>query len=245
MFDRNAICARTAASLTARLLASLLLLSLAGCLGDDAEKPDAAPASGGATGSSGDTGGTPPPPPTPTNSAPTISGSPITATKTSVAYSFQPAATDPDGDKLTFEVRAKPRWAAFDTATGKLSGTPVETDAGTYANIEILVSDGKAQAALPAFTITVSPPVIGSATLSWQPPSLNEDGTPLTDLSGYIVRYGKDPANLGQKVSLTNPGLTTVVVENLVEGTWYFTLASVNASGVESRPTGYVSKTIS
>ena len=240
MLSRNVMTARATASVGARLLASVLLLSLAGCLGEDPKKPDPTSTSTGPS----DTGGTTTPPPAPTNNPPTISGSPITATKTSVAYSFQPSASDRDGDALTFEVRGKPRWAAFDTATGKLSGTPSETDAGTYANIEILVSDGKAQAALPAFGITVSPPVIGSATLSWQPPSLNEDGTPLTDLSGYVVRYGKDPAGLDQKISLMNPGLTTVVVENLVEGTWYFTLASVNASGVESRPTGSVSKII-
>jgi hypothetical protein len=34
------------------------------------------------------------------------------------------------------------------------------------------------------------------------------------------------------------------VVENLMEGTWYFSLSSLNSAGVESRPTGYVSKTI-
>ena len=60
---------------------------------------------------------------------------------------------------------------------------------------------------------------------------------------GYPIDQA-DPATLDQKVSLTNPGLTTVVIENLVEGMWYFTLASVNSSGVESQPTGYVSKTI-
>ena len=34
------------------------------------------------------------------------------------------------------------------------------------------------------------------------------------------------------------------VIDNLIEGTWFFTLSSVNASGVESRPTGAVSKII-
>jgi len=225
---------------TRLLLAGVLMFGLTGCFEEDLKDEQAA-----TDGGSGGTGGTTTPPPTTTNRSPSISGSPTTTAKTSIAYSFQPVANDPDGDALTFEVRSKPDWAVFDSSTGKLSGTPADGDTGTYSNIQILVSDGKAQAALPSFTITVSAPVVGAATLSWQPPELNEDGTPLTDLSGYVVRYGKNPAILDQKVSLTNPGLTTVVVENLVEGTWYFTLASVNASGVESRPTGYVTKTIS
>jgi len=225
---------------TRLLLASVLLFGLSGCF---EEEPKDEPAT--TDGGSGGTGGTTTPPPTTTNRSPSISGSPTTTAKTSVAYSFQPVASDPDGDALSFEIRAKPDWATFDGSTGRLSGTPADGDTGTYANIQILVSDGKAQASLPTFTITVSAPVVGAATLSWQPPSLNEDGTPLTDLSGYVVRYGKNPAALDQKISLMNPGLATVVVEYLVEGTWYFTLASVNTGGVESRPTGYVSKIIS
>lgn len=234
----NSLAGKTIAGCSTRLLlASVLLFGLSGCLDDD---PKDEP-----TATDGGTGGTTNPPPTATNRSPSISGSPTTTAKTSVAYSFQPVASDPDGDALSFDILGKPDWASFDGSTGRLSGTPADGDTGTYANIQILVSDGKAQASLPTFTITVSAPVVGAATLSWQPPSLNEDGTPLTDLSGYVVRYGKNPAVLDQKISLMNPGLTTVVVENLVEGTWYFTLASVNTGGVESRPTGYVSKTIS
>jgi len=115
----------------------------------------------------------------------------------------------------------------------------------TYSNIEIKVTDGKAEAALPTFAITVSQPVIGSATLSWAPPATNEDGSALTDLSGYVIRYGKTAGVLDQKIRLNSAGITTVVVENLIEGTWYFTMSSVNAAGIESRPTSYVSKTIS
>jgi len=236
MANGKSLAGKTIVGCGARLLlASVLLFGLSGCFEDEPLVTDD---------TAGDTGGTPPPPGA-TNRSPSISGSPTTTAKTSVAYSFQPVASDPDGDALAFEVRGKPDWATFDSGTGRLSGTPADGDTGTYANIQILVSDGKVQASLPTFTITVSAPVVGAATLSWQPPSLNEDGTPLTDLSGYVVRYGRNPSVLDQRINLANPGLTTVVVENLVEGTWYFTLASVNSSGVESRSTGYVSKTIS
>lgn len=220
-----------------RLLAMVLFLGLSGCLSDEPKKADVP------TGNA--SGGTTTPPPATSNRAPTISGSPVTTAKTSVAYSFQPSAADADGDPLTFAIRGKPSWASFSIATGRLSGTPGAADAGTYANIEILVSDGQAQAVLPAFSITVVPPVVGSATLNWQPPTYNEDGTALVDLAGYVVRYGNNPASLDKALSLTNPGLTSVVIEDLVEGTWYFALVAVNSSGIESRPTAAVAKTIS
>lgn len=235
--------ASTTTTLAVRLLACALTLTLAGCFEADSKKDDAA-TGGGKTPTTTTGGGTTTPTTGTTNSAPTISGAPPTVAKTTLTYTFRPTATDANGDKLTFTIAGKPDWATFDTNTGTLTGTPADGITGTYSNIQIKVSDGKAEAALPTFSITVSPPVIGSATLSWAPPATNEDGSALTDLSGYVIRYGKTAGVLDQKIQLNSAGITTVVVENLVEGTWYFTMSSVNASGVESRPTGYVSKTI-
>jgi len=232
--------------MTSAIVLTALTMSLSGCFWDKKTSNQASQGTG--TGTTGTTATPPPatpPPPTPANSAPTITGTPATVAKAGVPYAFQPSATDQDGDKLTFTIAGKPGWAAFDPTTGMLSGVPADGATGTYANIQITVSDGKAQTSLPAFSITVSAPVIGSATLSWARPATNEDGSTLTNLSGYVIRYGQDPSALDQKIALNNAGLTTVVIENLVQGTWYFTVASVNATGVESRPTGYVSKTIS
>jgi hypothetical protein len=49
---------------------------------------------------------------------------------------------------------------------------------------------------------------------------------------------------LDQSVKISNAGTTMYVVEDLSEGTWYFSLSCLNSAGVESRPTGYVSTTI-
>jgi hypothetical protein len=193
----------------------------------------------------GNSGGTVVPPPSGTsNRAPIIAGTPVTTAKISIPYSFQPTARDADGTKLIFSIQGKPDWAAFDTSTGRLEGTPPAGSNGTYSGIQISVSDGTTTAALSPFSISVVDPVIGSAELSWQPPTLNEDGTVLEDLSGYVIRYGKTIGALDQSVRITNPGTTMYVLENLVEGTWYFALSSVNSMGVEGRPTGYVSKSI-
>jgi len=58
------------------------------------------------------------------NRAPVISGSPSTSATVGAAYSFQPTASDADGNTLTFAISGRPAWANFNTATGQLSGTP-------------------------------------------------------------------------------------------------------------------------
>lgn len=222
-----------------RILTITLAVTLAGCFWDNEKVADEA---------TGGTGTVTPPPtttPSPTNRTPSISGNPVNTAKVSLTYSFQPTASDPDGDRLTFEIRSKPDWATFSTTTGRLEGIPPEGSTGTFTGVEIIVSDGKASASLAPFSINVVEPAIGTAELSWQPPTENEDGTPLADLTGYVIRYGRTAGALDKSLRITNPGTTMYVVDNLIEGTWYFSLSSVNASGVESRPTGYVSKTIS
>jgi len=160
------------------------------------------------------------------------------------AYVFQAVASDPDNQTLRFGIANKPAWATFDIVTGRLSGTPAATDAGTYANVVISVSDGTASATLPAFSIVVMAPVSGIAELTWTAPTQNEDGTALTNLAGYKLRYGQSPSALTQVLDIPAAGTTSARVEGLTSGTWYFTLASYTNNGVESVPTGAVSKTI-
>ena len=221
------------------LIMIVACVSLSAC-GDEGKK---APA---------DTGQTPtppvatPPPATPPagNNAPVITGSPATAVSADKPYGFRPSATDADGDQLQFSIANKPAWASFDTATGTLSGTPGASTVGVYSSIRISVSDGTATTSLPAFSVTVQAATLGSAALSWRAPSLNEDGTPVDDLSGYVVRYGTEPASLDAQVRIANPQVTSVVIEQLAAATWYFTVSAVAANGVESEPSVPVSKTI-
>jgi hypothetical protein len=119
----------------------------------------------------------------------------------------------------------------------------VAANAGTYGNIAISVSDGKASAQLPAFSITVKQ-VIGSATLSWQPPTQNADGSPLTNLAGYKIRYGTTSNSLDNAVQVASPGVTSAVIENLTAATWYFAVVAYNTAGVESDLSSLAQKTI-
>ena len=229
----------------ARLVAVIALgASLAGCLDDDNRQTLRSAAHNLLNGDGGGNGTVSPPTNPTTNRAPTISGTPVTTAKVSVPYSFQPRASDPDGDRLTFEIRSKPDWATFSSSTGRLEGTPPAGSTGTFTGVQIIVSDGSSSTALNPFSISVVEPTVGSAELVWDPPMSNVDGSPLTDLAGYVIRYGRSATALDRSIRIDNPGTSVYVVDNLVEGTWYFSLSAVNAAGEESRPTGYVTTTI-
>ncbi|HEY0687105.1 MAG TPA: putative Ig domain-containing protein [Steroidobacter sp.] len=185
------------------------------------------------------------PPDGSTNAAPTVSGSPGSTAVAGQAYSFQPAASDADGDRLSFTVANLPSWASFSNETGRISGTPTAAQVGAYENITITVSDGTATASLAPFAINVTETSGNSATLSWTPPTQNADGSALSNLSGFQVRYGRDASNLDQTINVDNPSINRYVVENLSSGTWYFAVVAVNSRGDTSRLSNTASKTVS
>lgn len=95
---------------------------------------------------------------------PTISGTPAVEVMHGEEYRFEPQASDPDGDDLSFFIENRPAWADFDAATGVLSGIPPIEATGVHGGIAISVFDGKEAVALPAFQIEVRnrAPAIGN-----------------------------------------------------------------------------------
>jgi len=181
------------------------------------------------------------------SSAPTISGTPAASATIGTAYAFHPAATAAEGMTLTFAIRNKPAWAAFDAASGMLSGTPIAANVGNYAQISISVSDGVAGASLAPFSISVAQPPISvpqppisvpqpdpKVTLSWTSPTLNTNGTSVTDLAGYRIYYGSTSTQLNQVVTVEGAEVTEYVFSELAAGTWYFAVTAVNSEDVES-----------
>jgi hypothetical protein len=177
---------------------------------------------------------------------PTISGTPSTSDVAGSAYSFQPTASGPSGMTLSFSVQNKPAWANFSIATGLLSGTPASTQAGTYGNIIVSVSDGQASSALPMFSITVTAPATttGTARVSVTPPAQNSDGTPLTNLAGMRIYYGTSPTSLSQQIQLASTTPATYTVSNLASGTWYFGATAYTTAGTESALSPVVTLTL-
>lgn len=184
---------------------------------------------------------------------PVISGSPATTVAAGTGYTLAVTASDPDGDRLTFGATNLPSWLGLNTANGMITGTPTTAQAGTYSNISVSVTDGTSTVSLPPFSITVTADGAvsgstsvgtGTATLSWVKPTQNADGSALTDLAGFVLKYGNSPSTLTQRVAVNDPTMTRYTLQSLGKGTWYFTVVSYTVNGVESDVSQVVSKTI-
>jgi hypothetical protein len=179
------------------------------------------------------------------NTALEISGSPPASVLVGASYTFAPAASDANaGTTLTFALNTTPPWATFNTATGELHGTPSAADVGSYSNLEITVSDGVESVSLPAFSISVQAVAMGSALLSWIPPTLNTDGSPLTNLKGYKIYWGTEPDSYPSSVTVDLQGITSYFVENLTPATYYFVVTARNTDDVESEFSSVATKEI-
>ena len=187
---------------------------------------------------------------TPTaNTAPSISGSPPTSVRVGQSYYFRPSASDREGNPLTFSIANRPSWATFNTDNGALSGTPGSGTTGTYSNVTIRVSDGRLTSSLQ-FTINVQPASTGggggtgSVALRWIPPTRRTDGSLLTNLAGFRIRYGTSPSNQPSVIQIQSTGVTSAQVTTLAPGTYYFSVCAFDAAGVASSYTAPVSITI-
>lgn len=80
----------------------------------------------------------------------------------------------------------------------------------------------------------------GIAELEWEPPTANEDGSPLTDLAGYKVYYGDGPRQYSEVVDIGDT--TQYTVDFLPSGRIYFAVAAYDLSGNESFFSNEVSK---
>jgi len=174
-----------------------------------------------------------------------IEGSPATTAKVGQAYSFQPTVPGASGAAVKFSITNTPSWAKFDTATGKLTGTPSATQVGTYKDITIAAAFGTKTVTLPAFSIVVGDGnPVGGVTLSWQAPTENADGSQLVDLKGYKVHYGSASKNYSDTIQVSNPGITTYMVENLKAGQYYFAVTAYNSAGQESSLSGELAQQV-
>jgi len=159
-------------------------------------------------------------------------------------FELQPAATDADGDALTFSAENLPPWASFDSSNGRISGTPGADDVGAYESITIAVADAAHSTVTSPFTITVNGTGAAVATLTWEKPLARVDGSPLDDLAGYRIVYGREANDLDHSVFVEGADQCSYEFDSLSSGVWYFAIIGVSASGLEGPPTTPAMKSI-
>jgi len=141
--------------------------------------------------------------PAPAQRVPRISGKPPTRVTAGHVYRFRPVATDSNGNPLLFRIHNRPAWARFNPATGLLTGTPTNSDAGFFSNIIISASDGLSRTALPPFSITAVPVSAGTPTGNgnFDPAFVPSPGDFLyVDLNSAVDGTGSSPADPTNKL---------------------------------------------
>ncbi len=77
---------------------------------------------------------------------------------------------------------------------------------------------------------------IGQVNLSWVEPTLRENGDPLvlSDISGYEVHYGTTSGDYTEVLEVAYPD-TSVSINSLGAGRWYFAVRTVDTEQRRSR----------
>ncbi|MCU0756987.1 MAG: putative Ig domain-containing protein, partial [Xanthomonadales bacterium] len=94
--------------------------------------------------------------PVPGNQPPSLTGSPAATATVGVIYSYQPLASDPDGDTLRYSLRTAPVGAVIDPMSGLLSWTPQAAQLGARSFV-LRVDDGRGGSATQSFSVDVQP----------------------------------------------------------------------------------------
>ncbi len=113
-------------------------------------------------------------------------------------------------------------WSGDQSLSGTFTTPPLTEDSNFR-----LTCFAQAQSAVSQVGVNVVDP-----TVSWQPATTNEDGTPFDDLTGFTVYWGSSSRNYTSSVSL-GPNTREYTLD-LAAGTYYVAITSTNSLDEES-----------
>ena len=131
--------------------------------------------------------------------------------------------------------------ACGDGSTGSIAST---ADVQTTTTIRGALQTAPDSRNVPYSALSVNDNSEGTALVSWSAPLVNEDGSMLTDLTGFNVYYGQDPGNLDHTYQLDCGWCLWHLFGDLGPGTWYFAVKAYNRDGIEGSSSGMANKTI-
>jgi hypothetical protein len=172
-----------------------------------------------------------------------IAGAPPSVVQAGALYDFQPDTIASGPLSTYFRIDHAPQWAVFDSNSGQLTGIPSSADQGAYPGITISVTDGAASVELASFSLlVVSPDGSPETSITWEPVTSNDDGSPLTNLVGYCIYSGQSADRL-VKVALADTSMSSFVLTDLASGPGphYYGITAMNADAVESEMSPIVS----
>lgn len=91
-----------------------------------------------------------------------------------------------------------------------------------------------AKTSVKATVAVVDAAASGMANLSWDAPTSNINGTPITPLKGYTIYYGNSEGSMAQSLVVSGAATTSAEITGLGSGTWYFAVTADAADGTLS-----------
>jgi hypothetical protein len=155
------------------------------------------------------------------------------------------AATGTYSNNTTQNLTAAVTWSSSNTGLATISNAAGSNGLATSiaaGSTTITATSGSVSgtATLTVTAITTT----GSAIVSWNAPTTNADGTPLTDLAGYKLYYGTSSGNYTSMINVGNAATYTYTINNLARGTYYFAVTAYDTQNNESSYSNEVSGTI-
>lgn len=95
----------------------------------------------------------------------------------------------------------------------------------------------------------IEPPVVGNNTINvkWIPPTQNTDNSPVTNLAGYRIEYGRATGGGAfswyQLIEVPGATVKTYTITALPDGTYQISVKAYTSTGAESDPSATVSVT--
>ncbi|MEE2729843.1 MAG: immunoglobulin domain-containing protein [Pseudomonadota bacterium] len=128
------------------------------------------------------------------------------------------------------------------TAATLLLDDVTVADAGEYY---VVVSNGSGSATSNAATLSVSAS-LGQALITWNPPQSREDDSRLaaSEIQSYEIYYSDSATGTMYYVDSVDGGNLDYTATGLAQGTYYFSLATVDTYGLKSALSSPVSVTI-
>ena len=159
-------------------------------------------------------------PVTPVNDAPIITSTAPPSATEDIEYTYNPIATDAEGNTLSWSLANEPSGMVINAGTGAISWTPLEGVLSS-GQVTLTASDGNSGAGTETFTVTVTPVNDDPIITSTAPPSATEDieytyNPSATDAEGDTLSWSLAGRPAGMNVDVSTGVVTWTPLEGVL-----------------------------